>query len=267
MYIHVTHTHYIIVLTHAYTKCIHVDGQSYLQLHGQSWRRAAEEPGQNWHRCSTGHGELVENCSPVDLSFNPHPSSLSLCPLLPHHLSPSLPLPLTPPSSLSLSPSSPYSPIISLPLSLCPSAYILQLFIHNFVHGDLHPGNILVQETREPRIVLLDCGIATSLTPYDLQQMQKLFTAIIKGEVSTTCTYMYINPCIQCMCDSLCVELSVCGKYYSLTMPMWIERGQAPWDFDSGCMRLELFYFPMVQCIMYNIIMITWRLVSPVGVR
>ena len=74
----------------------------------------------------------------------------------------------------------------SAPLHKC--IYILQLFIHNFVHGDLHPGNILVQETLEPRIVLLDCGIATSLTPYDLQQMRKLFTAIIKGEVSITCT-------------------------------------------------------------------------------
>jgi aarF domain-containing kinase len=56
------------------------------------------------------------------------------------------------------------------------------LFIHNFVHGDLHPGNILVQDTHQPRLVLLDCGIVTSLTPFDLLQMRALFTAIVKGD-------------------------------------------------------------------------------------
>ena len=54
----------------------------------------------------------------------------------------------------------------------------------SLVHGDLHPGNILVQDTHQPRLVLLDCGIATSLTPFDLLQMRALFTAIVKGDVS-----------------------------------------------------------------------------------
>ena len=73
------------------------------------------------------------------------------------------------PLSLSLSP--------SLPLSV-------QLFVHNFVHGDLHPGNILVQDPNvdDPKIVLLDCGIATSLGRIDLENFHSVFTAIVRGE-------------------------------------------------------------------------------------
>ena len=60
----------------------------------------------------------------------------------------------------------------------------LQLFVHNFVHGDLHPGNILVQDpdVKDPKLVLLDCGIATSLGPIDLANFHSVFTAIVRGE-------------------------------------------------------------------------------------
>lgn len=56
--------------------------------------------------------------------------------------------------------------------------------MHNFVHGDLHPGNILVQDpnVKDPRLVLLDCGIATSLEPLDLINLHCVFTAVMKGE-------------------------------------------------------------------------------------
>lgn len=60
----------------------------------------------------------------------------------------------------------------------------LQLFVHNFVHGDLHPGNILVQDpsVKDPKLVLLDCGIATSLAPQELENLQCVFTAIVTGQ-------------------------------------------------------------------------------------
>jgi len=40
-------------------------------------------------------------------------------------------------------------------------AMIKMIFFDNFVHGDMHPGNILVQITDkgEPKLVFLDCGI------------------------------------------------------------------------------------------------------------
>jgi len=39
------------------------------------------------------------------------------------------------------------------------------VFKHRFVHGDLHPGNILwqTQRGRRPRLVLIDCGLAVDL--------------------------------------------------------------------------------------------------------
>lgn len=60
----------------------------------------------------------------------------------------------------------------------------LQLFVHNFVHGDLHPGNILVQQptVNQPKLVLLDCGIATALQPLDLENMHCVFTAVVTGQ-------------------------------------------------------------------------------------
>ena len=56
--------------------------------------------------------------------------------------------------------------------------------MHNFVHGDLHPGNVLVQDSsiKHPKLVFLDCGIATSLEPLDLVNLHCVFTAIVTGQ-------------------------------------------------------------------------------------
>jgi aarF domain-containing kinase len=44
---------------------------------------------------------------------------------------------------------------------ICGKTMIKMIFFDNFIHGDLHPGNILVNfnESGEPRLVLLDTGI------------------------------------------------------------------------------------------------------------
>lgn len=44
---------------------------------------------------------------------------------------------------------------------ICGKTMIKMIFFDNFIHGDLHPGNILVNfsDTGEPRLVLLDTGI------------------------------------------------------------------------------------------------------------
>ncbi|PVD34502.1 hypothetical protein C0Q70_05777 [Pomacea canaliculata] len=86
------------------------------------------------------------------------------------------------------------------------------VFVKNFVHGDLHPGNILVQNAAEyskeaycsaPAIpdtffylkavgavmvkgplhlVFLDCGITASLGETDHEKFMQVFTAVVKGE-------------------------------------------------------------------------------------
>lgn len=98
--------------------------------------------------------------------------------------------------------------------------HVLQIFVDNFVHGDLHPGNILVQNrdpragsgdsspiTGEPRgkatltdlwdtvvvsvrpdpyplqLVLLDAGIVAQLSERDLANFRAVFTAVVLRQV------------------------------------------------------------------------------------
>lgn len=105
-----------------------------------------------------------------------------------------------------------------LTVSTYQSAY--QIFVDNFVHGDLHPGNILVQ-CREPlagstetdgitgepqgkttltdlwdtvvvslrpepcplQLVLLDAGIVAQLSDHDLANFKAVFTAVVLRQV------------------------------------------------------------------------------------
>ncbi|KAK7482603.1 hypothetical protein BaRGS_00026204 [Batillaria attramentaria] len=90
------------------------------------------------------------------------------------------------------------------------NALLQMVFVKNFVHGDLHPGNILVQNANsfqeEPetnlvmvdvgdtmvtmvapvespvRLVLLDCGITATLNDSDKTKFRQVFTAVVKGE-------------------------------------------------------------------------------------
>ena len=65
------------------------------------------------------------------------------------------------------------------PVSLnpLPSAFILLIvlrFLHNFVHGDLHPGNL--KFTKEGKLIILDMGIAKAFTKKD----HELLTGVLK---------------------------------------------------------------------------------------
>lgn len=91
-----------------------------------------------------------------------------------------------------------------------------QVFVDNFVHGDLHPGNILVQTLGKPQdgdilaeahgkttltdlwdtvvvsvrpdscplqLVLLDAGIVAQLSEHDLANLKAVFTAVVLCQV------------------------------------------------------------------------------------
>lgn len=98
-------------------------------------------------------------------------------------------------------------------------SFPVQVFVDNLVHGDLHPGNILVQNNSakeegsnaasgdvvkfmmvdvgcdtfvmhvEPdpnplRICLLDCGVASRLKEKDLANFKAVFRQVVFGDVS-----------------------------------------------------------------------------------
>uniref|UniRef100_A0A8D2NB83 AarF domain containing kinase 2 n=1 Tax=Zonotrichia albicollis TaxID=44394 RepID=A0A8D2NB83_ZONAL len=81
------------------------------------------------------------------------------------------------------------------------------IFVDNFVHADLHPGNILVQGSARPELcdsrvpelcdsqvlevqpalqqlclVLLDAGIVAELQSADMQNFRAVFTAVVQGQ-------------------------------------------------------------------------------------
>jgi aarF domain-containing kinase len=60
------------------------------------------------------------------------------------------------------------------------------VFIDNFVHADLHPGNVLVREVpgqeEKYTIVFVDAGIAMSLNPNDQQNLLDLFKAVVLND-------------------------------------------------------------------------------------
>lgn len=59
------------------------------------------------------------------------------------------------------------------------------MFINNFVHGDLHPGNLLVgrqDNSEEPCLVILDAGIVSELDEGDRKNFVDLFYAIVVGD-------------------------------------------------------------------------------------
>ncbi|XP_066595376.1 uncharacterized aarF domain-containing protein kinase 2-like [Prorops nasuta] len=100
----------------------------------------------------------------------------------------------------------------SFPLSSIISLLIFQIFTDNFIHCDLHPGNILVQEGRksklgfftsickvvssadctenETRLVILDCGLVVSLNERCRENLQDVFRSVLMGDGELAAEYI-----------------------------------------------------------------------------
>jgi aarF domain-containing kinase len=70
---------------------------------------------------------------------------------------------------------------LSLSVTLLP-----QIFDDNFIHGDLHPGNLLLVpnelgelSSRRPRFRVMDYGLTAELTKADRQNLILVFKAVI----------------------------------------------------------------------------------------
>uniref|UniRef100_A0A6B2L3F4 Protein kinase domain-containing protein n=1 Tax=Arcella intermedia TaxID=1963864 RepID=A0A6B2L3F4_9EUKA len=63
-------------------------------------------------------------------------------------------------------------------------AYLKMMLLDNFVHADLHPGNILVRKNEKGKLglVFLDVGLVSHLSPSDFEHFKLLFKAIVQRE-------------------------------------------------------------------------------------
>ncbi|KAF8820656.1 ABC1 family protein [Cardiosporidium cionae] len=65
-------------------------------------------------------------------------------------------------------------------------AFLKMLFIDNFVHMDLHPGNILLRFPKDQKhdfeLIFLDCGLTISLDKNEQKNFLNLFSAIFHGD-------------------------------------------------------------------------------------
>lgn len=62
--------------------------------------------------------------------------------------------------------------------------FFTQVFVHNFFHADMHPGNILIDVSKpsEPRYIALDCAIIGSLDQADRNYLAKNLMAFFKRD-------------------------------------------------------------------------------------
>eukprot|EP01126_Amoeba_proteus_P040189 TRINITY_DN4275_c0_g2_i10.p1 TRINITY_DN4275_c0_g2~~TRINITY_DN4275_c0_g2_i10.p1 ORF type:complete len:406 (+),score=77.51 TRINITY_DN4275_c0_g2_i10:238-1455(+) len=80
-------------------------------------------------------------------------------------------------------------------------AFLQMMLVHNFVHADLHPGNILVRESQDESsalekfikkimgkndenlgLVILDCGLVTVASPTNWEALKALLVALAGGD-------------------------------------------------------------------------------------
>lgn len=63
--------------------------------------------------------------------------------------------------------------------------YLTMLLVHNFIHADMHPGNLLVRKdpkTQNMQLVLLDVGLICELSDIDWLHFKMLFKCIVQGD-------------------------------------------------------------------------------------
>ena len=85
------------------------------------------------------------------------------------------------------------------------------IFLNDFVHGDLHPGNILVNRNTSVRgrplqMNMIDCGLVLEMGRTDHENLVKILGAFIKKD-GTGAGHLMIDSAKKCQASALDMKL------------------------------------------------------------
>lgn len=108
--------------------------------------------------------------------------------------------------------------------------FFTQVFVHNFFHADMHPGNILidVRDPLNPRYIALDCAIIGSLTETDRTYLARNLMAFFRRDYREVARLMLEADWAPPDTDSLAFEeviREVCEPVFQKPLSQ-IEFGQ-----------------------------------------
>jgi aarF domain-containing kinase len=87
------------------------------------------------------------------------------------------------------------------------------IFLHDFLHGDLHPGNILVSRTPKSnklQLHLLDCGLVIEMGPEQHKNLVRVLSAFVQKDGKLAGQLMVDNSS-DCQASPMDIELFVNG--------------------------------------------------------
>mmetsp|Transcript_15392 Transcript_15392/g.34488 ORF Transcript_15392/g.34488 Transcript_15392/m.34488 type:complete len:594 (-) Transcript_15392:420-2201(-) len=113
-------------------------------------------------------------------------------------------------------------------------AVLHMIFLHDFVHGDLHPGNIIVNKTSNGELCLnlIDCGLVVEMGPEDHKNLIKILGAFIKRDGRQAAELM--------------IDTSKRVEGTELDMEMFSQGIQQICDDDLNNVSVYLIYMPTI---------------------